>query len=65
MSEVNQETLERLVATTEQLLAALPIVASAASNADSSTSLINMSEIVGYGDTSDPTITHLTEIQDQ
>ena len=62
MSEVNQETLERLVATTEQLLAALPIVASATSNADSSTSLINMSEIVGYGDTSDPTITHLTEI---
>ena len=62
MSEVNQETLERLVTTTEQLLAALPIVASTASNADSSTSLINMSEIVGYGDTSDPAISHLTEI---
>lgn len=61
-AEINQETLERLVITTKQLLAALPVVAAAASNADSSTSLINMSEIVGYGDTSDPTISCITEI---
>lgn len=60
MSEVNQETLERLVATTEQLLAALPVVAS--SSGEPTESLINMGEIVGYGDTSDPAITHLTEI---
>ena len=62
MSEVNQETLERFVTTAEQLLAALPVVAATAGNADSSTSLINMSEVVGYGDTADPTISHLTEI---
>lgn len=60
MSEVNQETVERLVATTEQLLATLPVLAS--SGGGSSASLINMNEVVGYGDTSDPLITHLTEI---
>ncbi len=60
MSEVNQETLERLITTTEQLLAALPVVAS--SGGEPTESLINMGEIVGYGDTSDPAITHLTEI---
>ena len=31
MSEVNQETLERFVATAEQLLAALPVVTNAPS----------------------------------
>jgi|GEM_PF-2363877 len=60
MSEVNQETLERLVATTEQLLAALPVVAS--SGGEPTESLINYAEVVGYGDTSDPTINHVTEI---
>lgn len=60
MSEVNQETLERLISATEQLLAALPVVAS--NGGEPTESLINMGEIVGYGDTSDPAITHLTEI---
>ena len=58
MSEVNQETLERLVATTEQLLAALPVV----SSSEPTESLINYAEVVGYGDTSDPTINHFAEI---
>lgn len=62
MSEVNQETLERFVTTAEQLLAALPVVNSKSVTDDGTESLINMGEIVGYGDTSDPTITHLTEI---
>lgn len=62
MSEINQETLERLVSTTEQLLAALPVLASNSNDTSTSTSLINMNEIVGYGDTSDPVINHLTEI---
>ena len=60
MSEISQESVERLITTAEQLLAVLPVVTS--SSTDSSTSLINMSEIVGYGDSSDPTISHLTEI---
>ena len=62
MSEVNQESIERLVSATEQLLAALPVVTSTGAPNDETESLINMSEIVGYGDTSDPTITHLAEI---
>lgn len=61
MSEVNQETLERLVTTTEQLLAALPVLANAPSG-EPSESLINYSEVVGYGDASDPAINHLPEI---
>ena len=60
MSDINQETLERFISTAEQVLAALPVVAS--SGSEPTESLINMSEIVGYGDTSDPAITHLTEI---
>ena len=61
MSEVNQETLERFVSTAEQLLAALPVLAGAMAT-DTSTSMINYSEVVGYGDSSDPSITHLPEI---
>lgn len=63
MSEVNQETLERLITTTENLLAALPVLASAAAaSSDTTTSMINYSEIVGYGDTSNPSVSHLPEI---
>lgn len=62
MSEINQETLERLIASNEQLLASLPILASASGANETSTSLINMNDIVGYGDSSDPVINHLTEI---
>ena len=47
MSEVNRETLERLITTTEQLLAALPVVAS--SSGETTESLINMGEIVEQG----------------
>ena len=64
MSEVNQETLERLITNTENLLAALPVLASAAAaSSDTSTSMINYTEVVGFGDTSsDHTINHLPEI---
>ena len=62
MSEVNQETLERFLSTAEQLLAALPVLAGAVSNSDTSTSMINYSDVVGYGDSSDPSISHLPEI---
>ena len=62
MSEVNQETLERFVTTAEQLLATLPILASTSGSGETSTSLINMNEVVGYGDTTNPGISHLTEI---
>lgn len=59
MSEVNKETLERFISTAEQLLAAVPLMSN---SYETSTSLINMGEIVGYGDSSDPTINHITEI---
>ena len=48
------------MATAEQLLEALPVLASTAG--ETSESLINMNEIVDHGDTSDPAISHLTEI---
>ncbi len=64
MSEISQETLERLITNTENLLAALPVLASAAAaSSDTSTSMINYTEVVGFGDTSsDHTINHLPEI---
>ena len=63
MSEINQETLERLITNTENLLAALPVLASAAAtSSNTSTSMINYAEVSGFGDTSDPTISHLPEI---
>ena len=64
MSEINQETLERLITNTENLLAALPVLASAAAtSSDTSTSMINYAEVSGFGDTSsDHTINHLPEI---
>lgn len=62
MSEVSQETLERFVTTAEQLLSVLPVLSSSNGDGEISSSMINMNEIVGYGDTSDPTISHLAEI---
>ena len=62
MSEVSQETLERFVTTAENLLASLPVLASAATNAEESNSMINYAEVSGFGDTSDHTINHLPEI---
>ena len=63
MSEISQETLERLIANTENLLAALPVLASAAAaSSDTSTSMINYADVVGFGDTSEPTKSHLPEI---
>ena len=63
MSEINQETLERLITNTENLLAALPVLASAAAmSSDTTTSMINYADVVGFGDTSDPAISHLPEI---
>lgn len=63
MSEINQETLERLITNTENLLAALPILASAAATgSDTTTSMINYADVVGFGDTSEPTKSHLPEI---
>ena len=48
MSEVNQEPLERcFITTAEHLPIAVPLMQS--SDYASSTSLINMNEIVGYG----------------
>lgn len=63
MSEVSQETFERFVTTAENLLASLPVLASAATNADGADSMINYAEVSGFGDTSsDHTINHLPEI---
>ena len=62
MSEITNESIAQLVSSTEQLLAMLPVLANAPSG-ESTEGMINYSDVVGFGDTSDPAISHIDEIR--